>query len=77
MIGVQRDPGRVRMPAGVTACDASPPFENFFRRIIQGTSTTIAYTNSGALEKNGSGAFCLKFGLHFLFQDRRSRGHRQ
>jgi hypothetical protein len=25
MIGVRRDPGRVRMPAGVPACDASPP----------------------------------------------------
>ena len=25
MIGVRRDPGRVRMPAGVPACDATPP----------------------------------------------------
>ena len=37
------------------------------------TNVTIAYTNSGALEKNGSGGFFVSFGLHFLFQDPRTR----
>jgi hypothetical protein len=29
---------------------------------------TIAYTNSGALEKNGSGGFFVSFGFNFLFK---------
>ena len=33
---------------------------------------TIAYTNSGALEKNGSGGFFVSFGLHFLFKARQT-----
>ena len=33
---------------------------------------TIAYTNSGALEKNGSGGFFVSFGFNFLFKARQT-----
>jgi hypothetical protein len=42
-------------------CGAQIDFEGMRKKTAKENETmTIAYTNSGALEKNGSGAFCFK-----------------